>query len=245
MGPGLNGPQGVWGCSGGSTPTGARAMARVDDFAKAWSPQPRGPGVIERIRNTINPPPPLRQKLAIALYRLRVQNNRLEYMIAKMKERDQALFEKVVQAQMDKDTTRAAMYAAEVAELRKMIKSLLMAKYALERVALRLETVMTMGDILVGLAPVVGVIRDLRHYLGRLVPEIGLEMAEIGELLESVVTEAGEFTGFMSVPSGVYSEEARKIMEEAAAVAEQRMKAEFPELPSAFPSPTAGSQEKK
>lgn len=217
-------------------------MARVEDFAKAWNPQPKGPGVIERIKNTINPPPPMRHKLALALYKLRVQNNKLEYIIAKMKERDQALFEKVVQAQMEKDTTRAAMYAGEVAELRKMIKSLLVAKYAIERVALRLETVMTMGDVLVGLAPVVGVIRDLRRHLTGLVPEIGLEMAEIGEMLEGVVTEAGEFTSFTSAPT-VYSEEAKKIMEEAAAVAEQRMRAEFPELPSAFPSPTQqGSQ---
>lgn len=213
-------------------------MSRVDDFAKVWTTQNKGPGVIERIKNTINPPPPLRHKLALALYKLRVQSNKLEYIIAKMKERDQTLFEKVVQAQMEKDTTRAAMYAAEVAELRKMIKSLMTAKVAVERVSLRLETIMTMGDVLVGLAPIVGVVRDLRRHLTGLVPEIGLEMAEVGELLESVITEAGEFTGFMSAPT-VYSEEARKIMEEAAAIAEQRMKAEFPELPSAFPTPSS------
>jgi division protein CdvB (Snf7/Vps24/ESCRT-III family) len=218
-------------------------MARVEDFAKAWSPQPKEPGIIDKIKNTINPPPPLRHKLAIALYKLRVQNNKLEYIIAKMKERDQALFEKVVQAHIEKDKTKAAMYAAEVAELRKMIKSLLTAKYAIERVTLRLETVMTMGDVLVGLAPVVGVIKDLRRYLVGLVPEIGIEMAEIGELLESVVMEAGEFTSYMSIPT-TYSEEARKIMEEAAAVAEQRMKAEFPELPSAFPTPSSQQEQK-
>jgi len=220
-------------------------MARVDDFAKIWSPQPKGPGLVDKIRHTINPPPPLRHKLALALYKLRVQNNRLEYTIAKMRERDQALFEKVVQAQMDKDKTRAAMYAAEVAELRKMIKSLMVAKYALERVALRLETVMTMGDVLVGLAPVVAVIKDLRHYLVNLVPEIGLEMAEIGDLLESVVADAGEFTGAFATMPTVASEEARKIMEEAAAIAEQRMKAEFPELPGAtFPTPGGTNQNK-
>ncbi|BEP16867.1 cell division protein CdvB1/B2 [Pyrofollis japonicus] len=219
-------------------------MARADDFAKIWNPQAKGPGVMDKIKTFINPPPPLRQKLALALYKLRVENNKLEYIVQKMKERDQLLFEKVVQAQIEKDQTRAAMYAAEVAELRKMIKSLLMAKYAVERVALRLETVMTMGDVLTGLAPVVAVIKDLRRYLTGLVPEIGLEMAEIGELLESVVTEAGEFTSFMSMPSGVYSEEAKKIMEEARIVAEQRMKAEFPELPSAFPTPAGENQQK-
>lgn len=221
-----------------------RAMARVEEFSKIWAPQQKEPGVIDRIKNTINPPPPLRHKLAVALYKLRVQSNKLEYIVAKMKDRDQALFERVVQAHMEKDPQRAAMYAAEVAELRKMIRSLMVARYAVERVALRLETVMTMGDVVVGLAPVVGVVKDLRRYLTGLVPEIGLEMAEIGEILESVVTEAGEFTGFMSIPSGVYSDEAKKILEEAAAIAEQRMKAEFPELPSAFPTPGSTQQNK-
>ncbi len=211
-----------------------RALAKAEDFSKIWNPQPKSPGIREKIKNTINPPPPLRQKLALALYKLKVQNNKLEYIIAKMKERDRALFEKVVQAQVEKDSTRAAMYASEVAELRKLTKSLVMAKAAVEKVTLRLETIMVMGDVLVGLTPIVGVIKDLRRHLVGLVPEIGLEMAEIGELLESVVTEAGEFSGFMSAPT-VYNEETRKILEEAAAIAEQRMRTEFPELPSSFP----------
>jgi len=156
-------------------------------------------------------------------------------MIAKMKERDAQLFEKVVQAQMEKDSARAAMYAAEVAEIRKLVKALMTARLALERVALRLETIMAMGDALVGIAPVVSVIKDLRKYLLGIVPEIGLELTEIGELLEGIVTETGELSGAFPAPT-VHSEEAKKILEEAAAIAEQRLKAEFPELPTTVPS---------
>ena len=205
-------------------------MSRVNSFVKVWSPDKK-PGLVERIKSKVTPQPPLRYKLTIALYKIRTETNKLDYMIAKMKERDAALFEKVVQAQMDKDQARAAMYASEVAEIRKLVKALMTAKLALERVGLRLETVMAMGDVVAGIAPVVGVIKDLRKYLLGIVPEIGLELTEIGELLESVVAEAGEFTAFTSMPT-VYSEEAKKILEEAAAVAEQRMKTEFPELPS-------------
>ncbi|NPA05425.1 MAG: hypothetical protein GXO09_04965 [Crenarchaeota archaeon] len=217
-------------------------MSRVDGFVKVWSPDKK-PGLAERIKSKITPQPPLRYKLTIALYRIRTETNKLDYMIAKMKERDAMLFEKVVQAQMDKDQARAAMYASEVAEIRKLVKALMTAKLALERVGLRLETVMAMGDVVAGIAPVVGVIKDLRKYLLGIVPEIGLELTEIGELLESVVAEAGEFTAFTSMPT-VYSEEARKILEEAAAVAEQRMKTEFPELPSpgALPEPQGQKQ---
>ena len=211
-------------------------MSRVEDFVKAWTPKERT-NIAEKIKNMVSPPPPLRYKLAMALYKLRVENNKLEYIIAKMKERDQLLFEKVVQAQMEKDSAKAMMYAAEVAELRKLTKAIMTAKLALERVALRLETIMTMVDVVVNLAPVVAVVKDLKKYLLGIVPEIGLEMAEIGELLESVVMEAGEFSDWTSLPS-VYNEEAKKILEEAAIIAEQRMKAEFPELPGSLPSAT-------
>jgi division protein CdvB (Snf7/Vps24/ESCRT-III family) len=215
-------------------------MPRVDEFVKNWSPRERK-SITERIKNVVSPPPPLRYKLAMALYKLKVENNKLDYIIAKMKERDAALFEKVVQAHMEKDVAKASMYAQEVAELRKLTKALMTAKLALERVALRLETIMTMGDVVVNLAPVVSVVKDLKKYLIGIVPEIGLELAEIGDLLESVVVEAGELGEWTTLPN-VYSEEAKKILEEAAIIAEQRMKTEFPELPSGVPS---AQQQKK
>ena len=217
-------------------------MSRVEDFAKSWTPREKT-GIIEKIKTTISPPPPVRPKLARALYKLRVQNNKLEYVIAKMKERDQALFEKVVKAHIEKDQAHAAMYAAELAELRKMTKALMTAKTAIERITLRLETVLVVGDVVSGLAPVVGVIKDIKKYLLGIVPEIGIELAEIGELLESVLVETGEFHEWSAAPT-VYSEEAKKIMEEAAIVAEQRMKEFFPELPSSLPSPSGEQQNK-
>lgn len=161
-----------------------------------------------------------------------------------MKERDQALFERVVKAQMEKDQAHAAMYAAELAELRKMTKALMMAKIAVERIILRLETVLVVGDVVSGLAPVVAVVKDIRKHLLSVVPEIGLELAEVGELLESVMMETGEFHEWSVASPSVYSEDAKKILEEAAIVAEQRMKEYFPELPSTLPSPSGEQQNK-
>jgi division protein CdvB (Snf7/Vps24/ESCRT-III family) len=61
-------------------------------------------------------------------------------------------------------------------------------------------------------------------------PEMSLELQEIEEGLRDVVISAGEALG---TPIGdIYaSPEARKILEEAKIVAEQRMKEKFPELP--------------
>ena len=62
-------------------------------------------------------------------------------------------------------------------------------------------------------------------------PEMGLELAELEESLQSIVVEAGEFTGGGLEYVGT-SPEARKILDEAAVLANQRMKEKFPELPT-------------
>ncbi len=203
--------------------------SRLEKFVKDWDDSPK-PSVKERIARIIHPPPPMRYKLAMALYKVKIQVNRLEHLFNKLQERDKMLFEKVVSAQMMKDSARAAIYANEVAEVRKIAKTVLRAQLALEQVALRLETVRELGDVLVTMAPIVEVIKDIKQHLKGIVPEIAFELDEIDSTLHSIVLEAGEFTG-TSIDSTIVSGEAKKILEEASIIAEQRMKEKFPELP--------------
>jgi len=92
------------------------------------------------------------------------------------------------------------------------------------------ETVLTMGDVMAGLAPVLGVVKELKNMLRGIMPEISLELSEVEEGLRDVVLTTGEALG---LPGGdIYaSPEAKRILEEARIVAEQRMKEKFPELP--------------
>jgi len=174
---------------------------------------------------------PLKYALIHSQYKLSAMVSRLDAHISRMQERDRALFERVIEAQMSKDTARAAMYANEVAEIRKATKQLLVTQIALEQVKLRMETVSEIGDVFVNLMPVVGVVNQLRTSLKGVMPEISLELSELGDGLQEVVMESGDFMGGSSY--GVAeSPEARKILEEATAVAEQKMKEQFPDLPS-------------
>jgi division protein CdvB (Snf7/Vps24/ESCRT-III family) len=174
---------------------------------------------------------PLKYALIHSQYKLSAMISRLDAHISRMQERDRALFERVIEAQMSKDTARAAMYANEVAEIRKATKQLLVTQIALEQVKLRMETVSEIGDVFVNLMPVVGVVNQLRTSLKGVMPEISLELSELGDGLQEVVMESGDFMGGSSY--GVAeSPEARKILEEATAVAEQKMKEQFPDLPS-------------
>ncbi len=203
--------------------------SRLEKFVKDWDDSSK-PSVKERIARIIHPPPPMRYKLAMALYKVKIQVNRLEHLFNKLQERDKMLFEKVVSAHMMKDSARAAIYANEVAEVRKIAKTVLRAQLALEQVALRLETVRELGDVLVTMAPIVEVIKDIKQHLKGIVPEIAFELDEVDTMLHSIVLEAGEFTG-TAIDTTVVSGEAKKILEEASIIAEQRMKERFPELP--------------
>lgn len=205
-------------------------MSRLSSFNKIWAGEHKQ-SFTEALRDALKGKEPIRYRIAVALYKLRSTVNRLEVFINKLEARDKMLFERVVEAQMAKDRARAAMYATEVAEIRKMVKTLLATQIALEQVAIRLETIQIFGDVASNVIPVVGVVRELRNVLRGIMPELGLELAEVEELLQGLVIEAGEFTGSPAA-HGVVSGEARKILEEAAVIAEQRMKERFPDLPS-------------
>lgn len=216
-------------------------MAGVNDFIKNWNGK-QEPTLAEKLKTAFKPQQPLRYKLVMANYRLKTTISRLDVYISKLQERDRSLFEKVVEAQMSKDNMRAAMYANEIAEIRKITKQLLATQIALEQVQLRLETVTELGDVFNSLVPVVGVIRELRYAMKGVMPELSVELADLEEGLQEIVIEAGEFSG-TGVDFTSTSPEARKILEEATMVAEQRMKEKFPSLPSFVTSVAQKSNE--
>ncbi|AWR97449.1 hypothetical protein DFR86_07735 [Acidianus sulfidivorans JP7] len=200
------------------------------DFQKYWDNNSSDKSIFSGIKGAFKSKEPLRYRIVQAHYQISAMISRLDAYISRLQERDRTLFERVVEAQMSKDTARAAMYANEVAEIRKISRQLLTTQIALEQVELRLETVSELGDVFVNLVPVVGVINELKSTLKGVMPELSIEMGEIGEGLQEVVVEAGDFTGaysYSAAPTG----EARKILEEASAVAEQKMKEKFPDLP--------------
>ncbi|AEM39338.1 hypothetical protein Pyrfu_1480 [Pyrolobus fumarii 1A] len=202
----------------------------IDKFVKAWNPEPKK-SFRQRIRDVVNREP-IRYKLMVVNYKIKAMVTRLEAHIARLRERDAMLFERVVEALQQGDKQRAAVYATEVAEIRKAIKQLMIVKLALEQVSLRLETVMTLGDTMAAIAPLAGIIHELKAYVRGVMPMLSLELMDLEETLNSIVVESGEFISMTSV-SAAASGEARKILQEAALLAEQKLREQFPEVPSA------------
>jgi division protein CdvB (Snf7/Vps24/ESCRT-III family) len=123
------------------------------------------------------------------------------------------------------------MYANECAEVRKMAKVTLQCQMALEQVYLRLETIKEFGDVAKMMAPVASVVHSIKNQISGVMPEVGFELGQIGEVLSGVVDEAGEVTG-SGYETNASGEEAQRILGEANTIADQHMKDKFPDLPT-------------
>lgn len=186
--------------------------------------------ITKRIKEAIHPTP-LRQRIVSSLFKIKVQTKKLERKSYELQERDKSIHEKCVSALQSKNTSLAAIYASECAEIRKMAKITLYSQLALEQVSLRLETVQEFGDIAYTMKPVVGIVSTIKSQLQNVLPEISIELAEVDESLQTVVLEVGEATE-QSFDISASSDESQRILSEASMVAEQKMKERFPEMPS-------------
>lgn len=205
-------------------------------FAKKWVEREE-PSFATKIKETVRPPGPLKPRLDTVIKRIEVQIQRLDHASERFSERDKSIFNRVVDAYMKHDGSRANIFASELAEIRKMEKMILHARLALEQIVLRMRTITELGDIAVTLTPVVGVIHNIRGGMSSVSPQAEKELGEIGNLLSGIVVDAGQVTG-MSLNFETINEDSKKILNEAAVVAEQRMKGKFPELPTLVTQPT-------
>ena len=164
------------------------------------------------------------------IIQLRVQSEKLRRTYQRLIARDRELFEACVAAEQELDRDRATIYANEIAQLRKMSRTILKSQISLDKVILRLETIKDVGDVMNVLAPATKIVRQIQTELSGIVPEVAHNLSVIDEMLESVLVEAGSFTA-ATAPISVADREARRILEEASEIAAQRMSKQFPDLP--------------
>ena len=189
---------------------------------------------IRKVSSIFRPKPSLKRQINEILYRLEVQRDKLNECIMRLQNRDKELFEKTIAAYMSKDMARAAIYASEVSELRKIIKVVYASQLALERIMIRLETVRDLGDVATVIAPVIPVLKELKNQLAGIIPEIAVELGEISNTMNNMLLEIGQATD-ATLSVNVLDEGAKKVLAEAQAIAEERLRKEFPQLPSEIP----------
>ena len=108
----------------------------MSSFSKNWT-RSDNRGVGEKIKDSVKPQGPLRPRLDSAMNRLQAQTQKMDTMLAKMREKDGTLFKKIVDAMQRHDVDAGRVLSNELAEVRKVTKMLSHARMALEQVHLR------------------------------------------------------------------------------------------------------------
>jgi division protein CdvB (Snf7/Vps24/ESCRT-III family) len=210
----------------------------VDGFVDRWNEKPKQTSFLSKITDAGKPSQGLKKQISTVLQRIDVQKQKLNNAQSRFEQRDAALFKRTVKALSERDTMRANVLAGELAEIRKVEKMLIHASLALESVSLRLNTVSELGDVVTVIAPAAGVLNNIRSGMAGIFPEAGRELENIGGLLTDIVSTTHQDTS-MPVNIGTATLEAEKVLAEAETAAEQKLKAQLPEVSSA-----ASTQEK-
>jgi division protein CdvB (Snf7/Vps24/ESCRT-III family) len=205
----------------------------MSKFEKNWKPAQSSGSFGKKTRDTIKGPQPLKPQIQKATGQLNQEVHRLDGALSRLKQRETAIFKKTVTAVQQHDEQTSKAYSNELAEVRKMTKIVIQSKVALEQITMRLQTVTEFGDFTSVLAPAIGVIRSVRTSLSTALPDAQGALGDIGTELSTMMTDVGGLTGVNFFTGGESSEEADKIMAEAAAIAEKRLGENFPEVPSA------------
>ncbi|MDV3293670.1 MAG: Snf7 family protein [Nitrososphaerales archaeon] len=200
-------------------------------FSNKWQRNDKGPGFMGKIKDTVKPPTPIKVQIETASRQIRVLIAQLDGAVTRVRQRDQTIFAKIVASLAKHDAEHASVYANELSEVRKVGKVVTQASLALEQIVLRLATITDLGEIATTLAPAVAVIKSMKVGLGSALPEADKEIGEISGLLSGILVEAGSVSGF-SLNFEAANEDAQKVLDEAAAVAEQRMEESFPQIPA-------------
>ena len=202
----------------------------MSNLQNKWSKQPQ-PTITEKINDTIKPKGALKPRVENGIKKLRLQIKKLDSMLTNLQDRDAKLFQRIVEATQNHDTQTSKVLGNELAEVRKVTKILSSARIALEQIELRLTTFNDLGDTVVAIMPTMGLMKNLKSSLGKVMPGAEQEISQMADMLGGFMTES--FSGDAAFGTDeTMTAESESILKEAAAVAESSTGQMFPSVPT-------------
>jgi len=200
------------------------------NFKNKWS-TPAKQSLMQKIGDTVKPKGALKPRVETATNRVHGQVVKLDTMLTKLKTRDNEIFQQVITATQQHDTSGSKVLASELVELRKVTKILGNARMGLEQIELRLTTFHDLGDTVVAIMPTVGLMNGLKGSISKFMPGADDELGRMNEMLSGLMADS--FAGSNSTFSvnETTNSESEKILQEASAVAEQQASEKLPPMP--------------
>jgi division protein CdvB (Snf7/Vps24/ESCRT-III family) len=170
--------------------------------------------------------------VAKSIQTLKVQRNKLEQESFRLKERDRSLFQICINALNQKNRERAAIYANEIAEVRKLIKFLYSVELAIEHVILRLETIKELSDIVFDLKPALKLLQSVSQQLLKVLPDVSSELDKVNEAISETLYSTKITADESLIPVGNKTPGGEEVLKEVSKYLEQKLTEELPEPPA-------------
>jgi len=199
-------------------------------ISNSWN-KAEGESISQRVMDRVKPGIPLKTRIEEAQRKLQFQISKLEGITEKLQMKNDAIFEKVVNAQKSHNNAYAQAYASELGQVRKMKNMVSGAKLAMEQIQLRLNTVSELGDVVVTLSPCMSIIRGLSPSLSGIMGESTTSMQDLSQILGDVMMGSSiEGNNLMNTGS-VTSADTQAILEEAHSIIAGQTKSSIPDIP--------------
>jgi len=199
-------------------------------FGKTWN-RPPSNGFSDKISGVLKKEAPLKPRVEHAIKGLNRPISKLDNTSNQLNQKDSKLFQRIVEAQKNKDIRTSKILANELTQIRNTNKMLGNMRTAVDRTQLRLSTVSTLGDAIVSMQPAVHTMKAVVPAMNSIIPQASQEIESMGNMLGDMMPGSiGD--GYSFADSGLSSQETDAILSEAAAVAETQIGDKFPSVPS-------------
>ena len=207
----------------------------MTSFEKSWA-RKEVKSMTEKIRDTVKPQGALKPRIQTAVNKLQGQTSKMDVMLTKLHERDQQLFDRIVTATQNHDTSTSRVLSSELAEVRKVSRVLGSARNSLEQVQLRLTTIHDLGDAMIAIGPAMSTMKELKPTMSKFMPEADTELNSMTETLNGLMVDSLPGDSFEMESGNAMNEETNAILQEAEAVASQQTDEKFPSIPTTTPT---------
>ena len=167
--------------------------------------------------------------------KLKSQQFKLGQVIIKLTRRDKILFKTCATALKEKNTERAAIFANELAEIRKLSKVIYHTQILVERIILRLETLKEFNAAFADLKPVLNNLQSVTKSLSSFMPQMAFEMERVNETIFEVMTMSKIDASKLEVPTDVKTPGGEEVLKEVAGFLEEQLTEKLPTPPTSAP----------
>lgn len=159
-------------------------------------------------------------RIAVALREIDVQRKELDALKGRLAVRRQKLYETAVKALQEKNKSKAAIYSAEHAEVRKVCRVVDASELALTQVSLRLQSITEIGDAMVHMDTAFRSLKQISKEMEGLMPALDAASSDINNTFVETMAQMGQISPNLNID--IKTEGSEELVEQAKKFAEER-----------------------